>query len=356
VTVKQKAVDCKAIGKEVLEQLHSFSFKGSKQTAGLQIIREPMPYGSVLVVDDVESNLYVAEGLLSFYELKVETAVSGFSAIEKVRANKTYDIIFMDHMMPLMDGIAATQKLRAMGYKGAIVALTANALVGSAEMFKQNGFDDFVSKPIDVRELDLVLNRYVRGGHPEEAGKYRAETKKIVQDKVDPDRFKLINAFRRDAQKAIVALQESIASADIKRFTTAVHGIKSGLAYVGEHEKSALAFELEAAGRSGDMEFIAANADNFIQALNSLLEKFYTAESLDENVVEDMEFLTVELLNIKTACENYDDRAAYAALDRLGEKPWKPETAAMLLKIRDLLFSDSDFEGAIGVASRAIEY
>ncbi|MCL2022176.1 MAG: ATP-binding protein [Betaproteobacteria bacterium] len=348
VTVKQKGMTCDAIGKELLEQLRNFSFRGSRHTAGrLQIGREQMPYGSVLVVDDVESNLYVAEGFLSFYGLKVETAISGFSAIEKVGAGKTYDIIFMDHMMPLMDGIEAAQKLRAMGYKGAIVALTANALVGTAEMFKQNGFDDFVSKPIDVRELDAVLNRYVRDRHPEETGKYQARTEEIEQDKLSPIHPKIIDSFRRDAKKAIIALQEALASDDIKRFTITVHGMKSGLANIREHEKSALAFELETAGRKGDMEFIAANTDNFIQALNGLIEKFSTAEPLNEDVTENTEYLSAELLNIKNACENYDDRAVYAALDRLNEKAWKPGTSAMLLKIHDLLFSDSDFEGAI---------
>ncbi|MCL2074830.1 MAG: ATP-binding protein [Betaproteobacteria bacterium] len=347
VTVKQKGVACDAIGKKVLEQLCNFSFRGSRHTGLHQIVREPMPYGSVLVVDDVESNLYVAEGLLSFYELNVEIAFSGFSAIEKVGAGKTYDIIFMDHMMPLMDGIEAAQKLRAMGYKGAIVALTANALVGTAEMFKQNGFDDFVPKPIDVRKLDAVLNRYVRDRHPEEAGKYQAKTEEIEQDELAPIHPKIIDSFRRDAKKAIIALQEAIAKGDIKRFTTTVHGMKSGLANIREHEQSALAFELETAGRKGDMEFIVANTDSFIQSLQGLIEKFSTAESLNEDVTEDTEYLTAGLLNIKIACENYDDRPAYAALSRLNEKPWKPETSVMLLKIHDLLFSDSDFEGAV---------
>jgi len=351
VTVKQRSVECEPIGRELLEQLRSFSFRGKKQAAGLHIVREPMPYGSVLVVDDVESNLYVAEGLLSFYELKVETAISGFAAIEKVRVNNAYDIIFMDHMMPLMDGIEATQKIRAMGYKGTIVALTANALVGNADMFKQNGFDDFVSKPIDVRELDLVLKRYIRDKHSERTEKYQARTKTAHEhDKPSLTQPKLIEAFRRDAQRAVTTLRESLANADLKLFTITVHGMKSGLAYVGEHEKSALALKLEMAGRNGDMDFIAANAGNFIQALHGLVERISPAEASPEeakDVIEDTKYLAAELLHIDSACRNYDDSAAYEALDRLDEKPWKATTKAMLQKIRNLLFSDSDFDGAI---------
>jgi len=93
--VKQKKVECAAIGAELAQRLRNFTFTGDRQSVKLQITREPMPYGSVLVVDDVDTNLYVAEGLLSPYKLKIETTNSGFGAIENVQSGKTYDIIFM---------------------------------------------------------------------------------------------------------------------------------------------------------------------------------------------------------------------------------------------------------------------
>ena len=162
VLVKQESAGSGIIGKDLAEQLCNFSFTGEKMLEQLQISYTPMPYGKVLVVDDVEINLMVAEGMLAPYDLNVELASSGFEAIEKVESGKTYDIIFMDHMMPQMDGMETTGKLRALGYKGVIVALTANALVGNAELFIQSGFDDFISKPIDVRQLNMVLNKFVR--------------------------------------------------------------------------------------------------------------------------------------------------------------------------------------------------
>ena len=164
VTAKQKAVECPPIGAEVAEKLRNFTFTDSRKAVTLKIGSEPMLHGRVLVVDDVETNLYVAKGLLSPYKLHIETAESGFEAIEKVEAamGGTYDIIFMDHMMPEMDGIETTQKLRERGYKGAIVALTANALVGNDEMFARHGFDGFISKPIDTLRLDAVLNQFIR--------------------------------------------------------------------------------------------------------------------------------------------------------------------------------------------------
>jgi len=162
VLVKQEAAGSGIIGKELSEQLCNFSFTGEKMLEQLQISYTPMPYGKVLVVDDVEINLMVAEGMLAPYDLNVELASSGFEAIEKVESGKTYDIIFMDHMMPQMDGMETTGKLRALGYKGAIVALTANALVGNAELFIQSGFDDFISKPVGIRQLNMVLNKFIR--------------------------------------------------------------------------------------------------------------------------------------------------------------------------------------------------
>ena len=161
VKIKQKTVECEAIGRERAQQLQDFTYSGGKKYKDTQIIRESMSGGSVLIVDDVGTNLYVAEGLMSPYGLKIETASSGFETIEIIESGKKYDIIFMDHMMPDMDGIETTIKLRSIGYNGIIVALTANALVGNAEMFKENGFDDFISKPIDLNELDIILNKYV---------------------------------------------------------------------------------------------------------------------------------------------------------------------------------------------------
>jgi len=361
VTVKQKAVKSPAIGAELAERLRNFTFTGDRQAAKLQITREPMPYGSVLVVDDVETNLYVAEGLLLPYKLKIELANSGFAAIEKVQNNNTYDIIFMDHMMPEMDGIETTQKLREMGYKGVIVALTANALTGNDELFSQHGFDGFIPKPIDVRHLNAVLNRFIRDRHPQEAKKYKPlevvpQPAAVLSTTAMPDetRAKLLQVFRRDAEKAVFTLWETAslrgdATADIKLFTTTAHAMKSALANIGETEKSEQAAALEKAGLDGDRDFIAANTENFIETLETLIRELSPAQTAaDEgiNVAEDTVYLKEQLQIIKTACEDYDDTAAYAALDRLKEKPWKPQTSAALEEIRDTLFLHSDFERA----------
>ncbi|MCL2084062.1 MAG: ATP-binding protein [Oscillospiraceae bacterium] len=343
VTVKQTAVECPPIGPELSERIRTFSFTMDKQVS--QILREPMPYGKVLVVDDVETNLYVAEGLMAPYKLKIETALSGFKAIEKVQSGNIYDIIFMDHMMPLMNGVEATQKLRAMGYKGVIVALTANALTGNDVMFKENGFDDFISKPIDIRHLNAVLVKYVRDRNPDKAVKYKPQAAAAPQTpKVSP---KLLEIFRRDAEKAVTVLRETVRDGDLSLFVTTVHAMKSALANIGERKKSGLAAELESAGLKGDAEYIAANSEPFVQALEALIESLSPPEAeADDNVLENTAYLSEQLEAVRAACDDYDDTAAYDALDRLKDMKWKKETSAALEAIRDALFLHSDFENA----------
>jgi CheY-like chemotaxis protein len=106
---------------------------------------------------------------MSPYGLSIETASNGFEAIDKIRDGGVYDIVFMDHMMPEMDGIEAVKKIRELGYTQPVVALTANAVVGQSEVFLENGFDGFISKPIDVRQLNAVLKKFIRDRHQPEA-------------------------------------------------------------------------------------------------------------------------------------------------------------------------------------------
>jgi len=361
VTVLQKSVDCEPVGAELADNLRNFTFSGEKQFCKMQIIREPMPYGRVLVVDDVETNLYVAEGLMAPYGLTIETAISGFKALEMIECvTNDYDIIFMDHMMPKMDGIETTQKLRGMGYKGVIVALTANAMVGNAEMFKQNGFDGFIAKPIDVRDLNAVLNKYVRDKYPEEAIKYKPLTgvndiSEILKSAgVNP---KLLAVFRRDAEKAVLTLKETATNGDIKLYVTTVHAMRSALLNIGEAEKSKLAGALEDAGNNGDIDFINANTQHFIKVLEELIIDLCLTETLNDgndDIKEDTTFLKEQLLKVLTACEVYDEKLAYDALDLLKEKQWKSETTAILENIHEALFFRSDFDEAAKIVDKTL--
>ncbi|MCL2624491.1 MAG: ATP-binding protein [Planctomycetaceae bacterium] len=168
VRLPQKTVGSDILGGKVVEDLQQFRLSQTTYRQRSHIIRTMMPYGRVLVVDDVKINLYVATGLMKHYQLQIETVMNGREAIDKIKDGNVYDIIFMDHMMPEMDGMEATKHLRNLGYVNPIIALTANAVIGQEDMFLQNGFDDFISKPIDIHRLNSVLNRFVRDKQPPE--------------------------------------------------------------------------------------------------------------------------------------------------------------------------------------------
>ena len=166
VRLPQKFHGTDVLGEETVSNLQNLeagrtSLKESVKRMS-KFDHEPMPYGRVLVVDDVDINLYVVEGILGSFEIAVETAMSGPETIGKIKGGEVYDIIFMDHMMPGMDGVETTKIIRGMGYDQPIVALTANALKDTEKMFMENGFSGFVSKPIDVDRLNMYLMRFIR--------------------------------------------------------------------------------------------------------------------------------------------------------------------------------------------------
>jgi CheY-like chemotaxis protein len=128
------------------------------------------PGTKVLIVDDINANLKVMEGLLEPYKMQVDTCLSGEKAIEMVQEKK-YDIVFMDQMMPGMDGIETMKRIRALGGEFEslpILAQTANAMRGIKEMLMSQGFDDFISKPLETSKLHAILKTWIpKGKQPE---------------------------------------------------------------------------------------------------------------------------------------------------------------------------------------------
>jgi PAS domain S-box-containing protein len=344
VKVKQRAVDCESIGAELAAQLGDFSYAGVKKRSQIQILRDPMPYGKVLVVDDVETNLYVAKGLLVPYELKVETVLSGFAALDLIRGGAVYDIIFMDHMMPKMDGIETTKRIRAEGYEMPIVALTANAVVGQAEVFLNNGFDDFISKPIDLRRMNAVLNKLVRDKQPDEVIAQMKNVRKTADQVIKVD-AELLKIFARDANRALPIIEMvlpagKVADDDLRLYITNVHAMKSALYNIDEKAAAKLAAELEAAGKSGDVETVKLKTPDFVTLLKEIVAK--NEPKNEENIAtEDTDFLRAQLALIKTACSEYDSTTAKTALKELKKLSWTKETSEMIERLSEnLLFSD----------------
>jgi len=294
----------------------SNDYNNSKGTGSA--IRHTFPTARLLVVDDIATNLKVAEGLLAPYGATVDTCISGIRAVELAR-KREYDMIFMDHMMPEMDGLEATAAIREIekendelgisGKRVPIIALTANAVVGMKEMFMEKGFNDFLSKPIDVGKLDEMLERWIpkdkkvvgtrdQGlgsvviGHSETADTQSLLTKTPVPSTqypvpisgVDIEKGiamtggtlslyrEVLTLFRDDARERRPLLQTVPEADALPAFVTQVHALKSASASIGAAEFSAKAAALEAAGKAGNLAFIEENLPVFAESLSRLVE------------------------------------------------------------------------------------
>jgi CheY-like chemotaxis protein len=266
----------------------------------------------------------------------------------------------MDHMMPGMDGVETTKNLRDSGYDRPIVALTANAVAGQAEVFLDNGFDGFLSKPIDIHNLNDTLNKFIRDKQlPEviEAAREQAKAKANsgqVSD-VAPQPFanpKLIESFLRDANKSLVVLDEIIgmgapySDKDLRNFIIHVHGMKSALANMGKSELSDIAKKLEQCGRDNDVDVIAVESPAFLVSLRAFVDEITpvddAANTIDSADV-DMQYLTGCLDQIKISCDEFDEYTIEELLKELNASAWTQEINDLLRRISEMLLH-SDFD------------
>jgi PAS domain S-box-containing protein len=361
VRLPQGITDSSVLGREMSENLKQFNISSMPHfKKSPQIIREFMPYGRVLVVDDVETNLYVARGLISSYGISLETALSGPETIEKIKSGAIFDIIFLDHFMPKMDGIETAKILRELGYTHPIIALTANALAGQEEMFLENGFDGFISKPIDIRQLDALLNSLIRDKYPPEmveaARLQMASRKKQTTGEVRTSDPELKEIFTREAEKVYAGIKEILShsfrrSDDFRQYVINVHSMKSALANIGETRLSTAAFELEQAGRDNNLAVMVSKTPDFLERLREVIEK--TKPKYDDLAREESDndhaYLAEKMPAIQKACEEYDEKTANSILTELGQKKWSHSVKERIDAVAIHLLH-SDFEKAANLA------
>jgi CheY-like chemotaxis protein len=246
------------------------------------------PDARILIVDDIASNLEVARGLLSLYQMNIDTAPGGQEAVALAR-KKSYDIIFMDHMMPGMDGIEATAAIRSLGIKGTpVIALTANAVSGMRDIFIEKGFNDYISKPIEITELDSIIAKWIPPEKKMETGKPlkrgSAESTELAIAGIDTVKGiamtggteggyrKVLAQFRKDAVERLPLFAAIPAETELAVFAAQAHAIKSAAGTIGAAEVSAEAAVLEAAGKAGDMKAIGETLPGFYKCLTQLIE------------------------------------------------------------------------------------
>jgi signal transduction histidine kinase/CheY-like chemotaxis protein len=257
------------------------------------IVHYTAPGAKILVADDILTNLNVAKGLMAIYQAEIHTALSGKDAIELIKKNP-YDIIFMDHMMPEMDGIEAAEIIRTMEdgrfQNIPLIALTANAVTGMREMFLEHGFDDYLAKPSEISKLDTIIDKWLpqskrvltreetRQAPPEEIMGIEIDgvdtAKGIALTGGTEEGYRsILRIFCVDAAAQMEYLKSVPSSEQMPLFINAAHGIKGIAASIGADTLSADARVLEMAGKGLDIETINRRLDSFIADLRVMIEK-----------------------------------------------------------------------------------
>ncbi len=320
-----------------------------------------------LLVDDNKINRKVAIGFLKKYGFDLTEAESGPEAIELVKKTK-YNIIFMDHMMPGMDGVEATRRIRGEcgenGTTPVIIALTANAMEGVREKFLQLGFQDFVSKPIDKKALHDVLLRWipaecrVEKQHEGDGNTGQINLEDIHIDGIDvreamkhhsggvDDYLDLLQLYCMDGTRKRGLLRELLEKRDYAAYRVEVHGLKSASANVGAAELSAQAKEHEDAAAREDEEFIARHSGELLVCYEKQLkaiERFLEDRSRDgeDSVSEELSIdkgvLLRETKKALEALENFRSKESARIVEELLKYQLDYDTVAKLKEIRKQL-------------------
>ena len=341
--LKQGFAGDDTIGSEVAGNLMNFNYSQAKRQTYNRLVRSDMSYARVLVVDDMQNNLDVAAGLLSKYRLAVDGVTSGKAAVELIdKAENVYDAVFMDHMMPEMDGIQATAAIRKLKTDYAlnipIIALTANAVTGARQQFLDNGFQDFLSKPIDVMLLDAILRKWVRKPSAERAAVIddqprSAKRRKIKINIPGIDSEQGLFRYAGDDEIFLTILRSFALNArgDIERLrkitretfgdaATIAHGFKGTCGNICAGEIREQAAELEMLAREDNYPDFSQKVEPFAKNVVELLDnidEFFVALDKKNGLPKRNAPDPNTLIKLKQSCEAYDMSGIDEALDEL---------------------------------------
>jgi len=365
-TVYQKYVNDTVIGPEVVSNLRSFQYSANQHDWNSKQSRIDLSYATVLLVDDNETNLLVTKGLLNLYGIKSDCVTSGQDAIDILQKKDIkYNAIFMDHMMPEMDGIEATRIIRENidsehAKTVPIIALTANAIVGNEEMFLNKGFQAFISKPIEMDRLDVVIRQWVRDKEKEKTHSHqqvnmrsdrrmyfrRRRDRRINSDRrsyvdrrtfgkvipgLDTDRGSAHFGFNedfyhnvlREYSKSTKLLIDKISEPKPEKlsdYAIIVHGIKGSSRSIFAYLIGNRAEELENAALKNDYDFIVENNPAFIAALAELIDNIDEstgAVSPESEMPKKSKPDRSLLARLMEACKKYDVDEIDSAIEAL---------------------------------------
>jgi len=338
VNLPQKFVSDKIIGAKIADNLKNFQYKYGKQKIKSRITRIKLPYANVLVVDDILTNLEVAKSMMKPYGMHIDCVASGQAAIDAVRGEKMrYNIIFMDQMMPEMDGIEAVRIIREeigteYAKKIPIVAFTANALSGNRELFLSKGFDDFITKPLEINRLDAIIHKWVRNEEQEKLfeEKYPAEIDDIrngsdsglFREEIEGINIcKGLERFNGDKETYMQVLEsfstntplllntmKNINADSLADYTIKVHGIKSSCRGICAEEAGAQAETIEKLAKAGNLDAVKTNhpllAENILKLIINIKASLNAENKKTQKIKKDKPYKEA-LEKLSAACGAY---------------------------------------------------
>ncbi|MDD7177479.1 MAG: PocR ligand-binding domain-containing protein [Lachnospiraceae bacterium] len=325
------------------------------------------PEARVLVVDDNAINLTVTKGLLEPLEMQIDTALSGEEAIEMVQQTM-YDIVFMDHMMPEMDGVETTHEIRRRFPEYAdlpIVALTANAVNGVQEMFQEEGLNDFVPKPMELKVLVDAVRRWLpkdkiqrRKGELLDVRPQSVERANLPQigdldiqaayAKLGSEKlfWSVLKEYYRVIGKKCALIRKYWQERDYQAYTVEVHALKSASRQIGAMGLADLAERLEAAGNAKDEALIDAQTGVLLETYSSyqeILAPWCVEETKSESALQTISRSELQhLLNdMQEAISELDIDAMEAALAQMANYQLEGEEKELLEDLRE---ATADFD------------
>ncbi|MDR3211421.1 MAG: PAS domain-containing protein [Planctomycetota bacterium] len=364
----QKIVDASPIGPEVVRRMKDSQIIMAKRD-DTRVAPVIMPEGEVLVVDDVITNQEVAKGMLARYGLTVHCVSDGREAVMAVRDEaKRYDMIFMDHMMPEMDGMEAVRHIRReIGSEYAetvpIVMMTANVVAGRREMFLRNGADDVLAKPLSRDLLDAVMRTWMPKRKQvekplEENGEETTEKADLEIPGVDVRawlagsggtiRFYMgvLETFCRHAEEKAEEIRVAAATGDTLRYAALVHGLKGAARGINADTFAALAEKMERAGENADMSAIHGETELFLADMHALVGDIRAALERHLEDEKDAEEADLRIGELKDALLGMNVRVINDMLARYAEMPLDSRTRDAIFAIdHDVLMCE--YEEAI---------
>lgn len=335
------------------------------------------PEARILIVDDNEMNRKVAVGLLKPFQMQIDVAENGKRALAMIE-EKRYDLIFMDHMMPVMDGIEATKQIREKKeeyyQKVPVIALTANAMTEAQKLFQEAGMNDFLAKPIDLRQFCMIIRKWLPGelirqnGSGTEQESESSEIEKLSEiEGIDVKEgikysgtkemfISLLGDFYKLIDTKADKIETCIAEGLIKDYTIEVHAMKNTSRMIGAKELSQQFWQLEQYGNAQNETAIREETPKVLEHFRSykkILKQYGTMQETQKREVSGEEII-MYLEGIQEAVEGFDLDAADGAMEKL-EECKLPEKCIPLLESLRVSMADVAMEEIIETTKKMIE-